>query len=229
MLNFIRIHSDTRETRQRSATAGLRSATALAVVAAALAAIAAGCQKADSIPTTSDRLKTVQVKQETQPDFFVPRKSVDYMSDLKNIKDAPAKPEPAKAAPARVAKPLTPPPPVLLPVVTAPARAAEPPVQVAIAAPTARPLPVEDPGRVSVLSREQPVFPKEAMRKGVESAMVQARLTIGAAGNVTAVTIVQARPPRIFDASVKESLLRWKFNPGADGRSYETEVSFKLQ
>ena len=199
---------------------------------ASILAVAAGCQKSEVIPTTSDRLKAVQVRQATQPDFFVPRKSVDYMSDLKNIKDAAPKTEPLKvppAVPAKAAPVVAASTPAPVAAVAPKPTAIEPPVQVAIATPTARPVPVEDPSRVSVLSREQPEFPKEAMRKGVESATVQARLTINAAGNVTAVTIVQARPLRLFDAAVKESLSRWKFNPGADGRSYEAEVSFKLQ
>lgn len=196
---------------------------------ATFCALAIGCQKAETVPTTSDRLKAVQVKQETQPDFFVPRKSVDYMSDLKNIKDVVVKPEPVKApAPAKpVAAAVPVPPPQPAP--STPTRVAEPPVQVASAAPTARPVPAEDPNRVSVVSREQPEFPKEAMRKGVDSAVVMARMTINASGNVTAVMIVQAKPLRLFDRSVKESLSRWKFNPGADGRTYETEVTFKLQ
>lgn len=207
----------------------LRPGRMPALLLAVLCAIAAGCQKTETIPTTSDRLKAVQQKQETQPDFYVPRKSVDYMADLKAIKEVAAKPEPAKPAPAVPTKAA----PVVAPApasqsATTPVRVAEPPVQVASAAPTARAVP-EDPNRVSVLSREQPEFPKEAMRKGVESATVLARMTINAAGTVTAVTILQAQPARLFDSSVKSSLSRWKFNPGADGRSYETEVSFKLQ
>ena len=207
----------------------LRPGRMPALLLAVLCTIAAGCQKTETIPTTSDRLKAVQQKQETQPDFYVPRKSVDYMADLKAIKEVAAKPEPAKPAPAVPTKAA----PVVAPApasqsATTPVRVAEPPVQVASAAPTAR-VPAEDPNRVSVLSREQPEFPKEAMRKGVESATVLARMTINAAGTVTAVTILQAQPARLFDSSVKSSLSRWKFNPGADGRSYETEVSFKLQ
>ncbi len=201
-----------------------------ALLLAIFCAIATGCQKTETIPTTSDRLKAVQQIQETQPDFYVPRKSVDYMADLKAIKEVAAKPEPAKPAPAvptKAAQVVAPAP--ASPSAPTPVRVAEPPVQVASAAPTARPVPAEDPDRVSVLSREQPEFPKEAMRKGVESATVLARMTINAAGTVTAVTILQAQPVRLFDSSVKSSLSRWKFNPGADGRSYETEVSFKLQ
>ena len=201
------------------------------LIIAAFCALAAGCQKTDTIPTTSDRLKAVQQKQETQPDFYVPRKSVDYMADLKAIKEVTAKPEPAKPEPVVPAKaaPVAAPVPVPAAPPPTPVRAAETPVQVASAVPTARPLPAEDPNRISVLSREQPEFPKEAMRKGVESATVLARMTINATGTVTVVTIVQANPLRLFDRSVKNSLLRWKFNPGAEGRTYETEVSFKLQ
>ena len=40
-------------------------------------------------PTTAERLKNVQARQATQSDFYIPRKSVDYMADLKDLKDAP--------------------------------------------------------------------------------------------------------------------------------------------
>ena len=40
------------------------------------------CQKAETVPTTAERLKYVEQKQQTEPDFYVPRKAVDYMSDL---------------------------------------------------------------------------------------------------------------------------------------------------
>ncbi len=202
---------------------------------AAICAVASGCQKnSDTFQTTAERLKAVQEKQETQPDFFVPRKSVDYMSDLKAIKEAAAKneapkpapaPTPAKAEPRPAAPAVAQAAPAPAP---APAKPVEAPVQVASAAPTARPAP-EEPAAIRVLSREQPEFPRDAMKQGIESATVLAKMNINAAGNVTAVTILQARPARLFDRSVKASLERWKFNPGADGRSYETEISFKLQ
>ncbi len=214
-----------------------------------VAGLLAACGKAERVPTTAERLSSVQEKQETQPDFFVPRKTVDYMADMKNIKDAPAKPEP-KAEPrpseARVATPepkATPvvaaatPAPIPTPVQPAPqpvpkqaAPAAPAANVVASAAPTARPAP--PPSRdvtpiISVVSRESPQFPREAARAGIESGTVRARLSINAAGDVTNVAIVQAQPARVFDRSVQSALARWKFNPGADNRSYETEVGFK--
>jgi TonB family protein len=207
------------------------------------------CQKTETIPTTADRLKSVQQIQQTNPDFYVPRKTVDYMKDLKDLKDAPAKPEPApaRAAPdsraAQVAaatpaatQPTQPTQPAPAP---PPVRAAEPapapvtpPVQVATAAPTARPAaPKAEPAAPSMLatpvSREQPEFPRDAVRQGVESGLVRAKLTINASGDVTNVAILQARPSRIFDRAVTNSLSRWKFNPGAEGRSFDTEIAFQ--
>lgn len=221
----------------------------------------AGCQKTDLGPTTAERLKSAEQRQQTVPDFYVPRKTVDYMSDLKAIKDtatqgetpkkdssakdaktivADAKAAPSKATSAAVAEPVAVPvaaAPVAAPPVVAapPPRAPEPvttpapaPVVVASAAPTSRPTP-EVPSLVTVLSRQQPEFPRDAARQGVESGIVRARITINGGGDVTNVTILQARPLRVFDRSVVSALSLWKFNPGADGRTYETEVSFARQ
>ena len=78
-----------------------------------------------------------------------------------------------------------------------------------------------------MISREQPEFPREALRAGVENGTVRARLTISASGEVTSVAILKAEPSRVFDRSVQQALSRWKFNAGADGRTFDTEVGFK--
>ncbi len=200
-----------------------------------------GCGKGDKIPTTAERLSSVQQKQETQPDFFVPRKTVDYMTDLKSIKDAPAKPEPpparaepAKSAELRAAAPeprvaVTPPPAAAQPAPTpTPAIAVPASNVIASAAPTTRPVPKQETAAaITVISREQPAFPRDAQRAGVESGTVRARLTINAAGEVTNVAILQAQPARVFDRSVQQALGRWKFNAGAEGRTFDTEIGFK--
>ena len=80
---------------------------------------------------------------------------------------------------------------------------------------------------VTVISREQPNFPREAIRQGVEGGTVRARITINALGDVTSVTIVSARPARVFDREVQLALQRWKFNAGADGRTFDTEINFQ--
>ena len=202
-----------------------------------------GCGKNEKIPTTADRLSSVQQKQESQPDFYAPRKAVDYMTDLKSLKDAPAKAEPAAtkpelsrpaeikpsvqeskvaATPVQAASPQ--PAPAPLPQPSAPANNV-----VASAVPTARPAPPRQDAVsvLSVISREQPAFPREALRSGIENGTVRARMTINASGEVTNVAILQAQPARVFDRSVQQALGRWKFNAGADGRTFDTEVGFK--
>ena len=203
------------------------------------------CQKAETVPTTAERLKYVEQKQQTEPDYHVPRKAVDYMSDLKSLKDnvakaAPVPPPPPAAVAAKAAdtKPVVADArptaavvvtPIPTPLQALPAAAAPAANVVASAAPTARPVPAKDvASTVTVLSREQPDFPREAVRAGVESGSVRARMVINAAGGVSNVVIVEARPARVFDRSVSQALQRWKFNPGAEGRTYETEVNFKL-
>lgn len=198
------------------------------------------CGKSEKIQTTAERLSSVQQKQETQPDFYLPRKRVDYLKDMKSL-DAPARPEPAsKAEPKAVelradtkmaAAPAPAPAPVITQPAPAPAPAATAPASnvVASSAPTARPpaprtdaVPI-----VSIVSREQPNFPRDALRAGIENGNVRARLTINAAGDVTNVAILQSQPVRVFDRTVQQALVRWKFNPGTDGRTFETEIAFK--
>ena len=214
------------------------------LVVLTLVASLSACQKAETVPTTAERLKYVEQKQQTEPDYHVPRKVVDYMSDLKSLKDnvpkaAPVPPPPvavaAKAADVKPAvadaKPAVPvvATPVPAPVQAAPAATAPAANVVASAAPTARPVPAKDvASAVTVLSREQPDFPREAVRAGIESGSVRARVVINAAGGVSNVVILEAKPARVFDRSVSQALQRWKFNPGAEGRTYETEVNFKL-
>ena len=209
------------------------------LVGAALTA----CQKSEPVQTTADRLKSVEQNQQTNPDFYAPRKTVDYMADLKNIKDAPAKAEPSPAlstTPAKLAAEAKAVPVPIVAVAPAqpaptPVRVAEPtppPVQVAAAAPTARAAPPKaEPPALTTLAtptfRAQPEFPREAIRQNVEIGTVRAKLTIGANGDVTNVAILGSSPPRLFDRAVTTSLLQWKFNAGADGRSYTTEVNFQ--
>ena len=188
------------------------------------------CQKAETVPTTSERLKYVEKRQQTEPDFFAPRKVVDYMSDLKSIKDNSPRPVAAVAAPsASLASPTSPTAAepkeqklivsearVAAPVAAAPAGSGTPAAPtpgasaanvIASAQPTARPQPPrESPASVIVLSREQPEFPQEVIRAGIESGSVRAKLTVNASGDVSNVTIIEARPVRVFDRAVKQAL-----------------------
>ena len=53
-------------------------------------------------------------------------------------------------------------------------------------------------------------------------------LSVATTNIVSSVVILESKPPRVFDRAVSQALQRWKFNPGADGRSYEAEINFKL-
>ncbi len=46
-----------------------------------------GCGEEQRQLTTADRMRGVQIRQETVPDFHLQRKSVDYMSDLRDLQD----------------------------------------------------------------------------------------------------------------------------------------------
>jgi protein TonB len=104
---------------------------------------------------------------------------------------------------------------------------APPPVAVAPPAPPP-PKPAVRRGIVPI-EREDPVYPKEAIRAGVAKGRVLARLKIDEHGNVTDVEITVSEPPRVFDRAVRRALEKWKFKP--DGEKYvgEVEVNFELK
>lgn len=135
----------------------------------------------------------------------------------------PATPAPVAAAPAPApAQTAAAPQP-------APARPTPPPQDTLARAPqpTAAAPAIPAANSVTVVSRAAPDFPRDAVRAGVDSGTVRARLIIDSGGNVTSVNIIEARPPRVFDRTVRDTLARWKFNAGADNRSYDTEIEFR--
>ena len=52
-------------------------------------------------------------------------------------------------------------------------------------------------------------------------------MTISAQGTVKDVTILSANPSLVFNAEATRSLESWRFNTGADNRTYEVEIEFK--
>lgn len=100
------------------------------------------------------------------------------------------------------------------------------PVHVASAAPPAgllRPTPL---AALVPIARESPSFPREAVALGLANGIVKARLTIDAKGNVSNVDIVEASH-RAFNRAVRDALARWRFEPGAAGRTTMVDVAFK--
>ncbi|HLW12482.1 MAG TPA: TonB family protein, partial [Casimicrobiaceae bacterium] len=100
------------------------------------------------------------------------------------------------------------------------------PIQIASAAPAAGLLRAAPTLRLVPIARDAPDFPREAMALGLSSGNVKARLTVDAKGNVSSVDIVEASH-RAFDRAVREALARWRFEPGAAGRTTTVDVAFK--
>jgi protein TonB len=58
----------------------------------------------------------------------------------------------------------------------------------------------------------EPEYPEEARRQGIEGRVV-ARLLVMTDGSVARLSIVSAKPPRIFDRTVLEAIGKWRFHP----------------
>jgi len=98
----------------------------------------------------------------------------------------------------------------------------------AVVAPPPPPKPAVRKGIVR-LAGDDPVYPRQAIRAGIDKGRVVARVLIDEKGNVTEVIIVSADPPRHFDRAVTDALKEWKFK--AEGEKYvgEIEVNFSLK
>ena len=161
-------------------------------------------------------------------------------ADKKPPPDAP-KPEVKPDVKPEVAK--APPPPVQVAVAERPAlqpvsanarealalpvASSAPPVQVASVAPV-KPVAVPPPAsELKLISREQPGFPREALRKGVMTGHVTARISVGIDGSVKNVEVMSSSPPRVFDSAVVAAAMHWKYAPMSEPASTVTEFDFK--
>lgn len=168
---------------------------------------------------------------------------------IEEIKLPPPPPPPPPPPKKIVEAPKTPPPPIETyvppPEVPVVAPVAPPISAVTPVAPTtphviappvvAPPAPPAPPARPAIrrgivkISGDDPSYPREAIRAGVQNGRVVARLQIDEKGNVTEVNIVTSEPPRVFDKVVRAALETWKFK--AEGERYvgEVEINFSLK
>jgi TonB family protein len=93
-------------------------------------------------------------------------------------------------------------------------------------APASTLAPVAKP-KLEPIAREEPEFPREAVRANITGGRVRARLTVDKDGRVSNVEIVAAEPRRVFDRAVDRALSRWRFEPSSETRTTEVEVDFK--
>lgn len=118
---------------------------------------------------------------------------------------------------------------VVTPVAPKEAPVIAPPPPVVVAPPPPPPPKPAIRRDIRPIHKVDPEFPRNAIREGIEKGRVLARVKIDEKGNVTDVMIVSSEPARVFDRSVKEALMEWKFK--AEGEPYvgEVEVTFTLK
>ena len=83
------------------------------------------------------------------------------------------------------------------------------------------------------LVRIPPVYPSRAKRRGIEG-WVRVKFLVKAGGEVARVEILEAQPEKVFDTSVRNCVLGWRFKPGTVGGEAvdvwaETVVRFRLE
>jgi protein TonB len=157
----------------------------------------------------------------------------------KPIEDTPPPPPPKLAAPP---PPFIPPPEVNIaspvqqaPTITTVTTAKPPPgpppkyVPPAPKAPPAPAGPVVRKNVKPVGEIVRPVFPRQAIRDGIQGGNVVAHLVIRPDGTVSEVRIIRARPPRVFDKEVIRALSQWRFAPEPVGFIGEVDIDFKLE
>ncbi len=146
----------------------------------------------------------------------------------------PTGPEPARARPA-TSTPVTLPPyePQVAPSVSVPpvatVDASPPPPQVAAVEPpraVTPPAAAAAPAPLRAVSKPAPMFPREAVRAEVDKGKVRARLFIASDGTVSKVEILSAYPARVFDREVRETAMRWRYDPPGQPRQTDVEFDF---
>jgi protein TonB len=88
-------------------------------------------------------------------------------------------------------------------------------------------------GPLTPLGRIAPVYPIAAKRRGIQG-WVKVKFVVNEQGAVERITIVDAKPPGVFDRSVRRCVSKWRFQPGTvEGLPVkawvETTVRFELE
>jgi protein TonB len=75
------------------------------------------------------------------------------------------------------------------------------------------------------IKRVEPVYPPEAARAGI-TGYVEMEYSVGPDGKVTDVSVVDAKPGRVFVAAAVKAVKQWEFAPGETNGKVRLE--FKL-
>jgi protein TonB len=98
-------------------------------------------------------------------------------------------------------------------------------------APGANSEPVTPPAARKLTRYVAPDYPREALMRGIEG-WVDMDLTINAAGDVVASSVVGGKARQVFDRAAGSAVRRWKYEPRSDGEPFQAmqvRVTFELQ
>lgn len=73
--------------------------------------------------------------------------------------------------------------------------------------------PVHASPHLTPIKRVDPQYPPEAARARQEG-FVEVEFTVDAAGKVTSVSVINAKPSRTFESSAVKAVKQWEFAPG---------------
>lgn len=80
-------------------------------------------------------------------------------------------------------------------------------------------------GDVKVVKQIAPVYPVDALRSGT-SGYVDLEVDIAAGGAVKSVSVLQAKPARVFEKNAVTAVKKWEF-ASAEGGKTKLRVDFK--
>ncbi len=85
---------------------------------------------------------------------------------------------------------------------------------------------------LTAVSRMQPTYPMRAKRRNIEG-HVKVKFVVDKEGRVEDVTILEEEPEGVFDKAARDSVSKWRFEPGTVGGSKvktvaETTIRFEL-
>ncbi len=80
----------------------------------------------------------------------------------------------------------------------------------------------------TLVGKVVPVFPRDAIKKGIDRGEIVAWVYVAKDGSVREVKIVRANPARVFDREVIRALSQWRFAPDVTEFIAEVPIEFKL-
>ena len=77
-----------------------------------------------------------------------------------------------------------------------------------------------------IIKKVPPEFPREAEKQAITRGTVTAKMAIDGDGKVTGVDILEAQPRKVFDRSVTNALMDWRFEASGEKQHHEVKLVF---